>query len=195
MKEDKIDKLIKKLSKLPGFGKRSAVRSVLYLIDNRAKFDELINALATVYKEIKICSVCGNFDTQNPCSICSDVKRDNSVICVLNSVSDLWALEKSESFKGKYHVLGGLLSAIDDVTPEDLNIENLIKRIDSNVNEVILALPLTVEGKTTAFYLMDRLKDKGVKITELAHGVPIGGELEYLDEGTIVEALKSRKQI
>jgi recombination protein RecR len=196
MQSSKIEDLIKKIAKLPGFGTRSARRAVLNLIGEKKKFNTLITSMRDVYDNVKTCKICGNFDLTDPCAICQNPKRDKSTLCIVNSVSDLWAFEKAEIFKGTYHVLGGLLSVIDNTTPEDLNLNNIKERIQTeDIREVVLALPLTIEGKTTSFYISDMIKPQGVKITELAHGVPIGGELEYLDEGTIEEALKSRKEI
>ena len=190
-----IDVLTQLLSKLPGLGPRSARRVTLHLIANREKLlQPLGDALVSVAENVKSCDQCGNFDTNNPCSICTDSRRDISVICVVESVADLWALERTASFKGGYHILGGILSPLDGVGPQDLNISTLIKRASKeNVDEVILATSATVDGKTTAHYIADRLKNCRVKVSELAHGIPVGGELDYLDDGTLSAALKERR--
>ena len=190
-----IDALTQLLSKLPGLGPRSARRVTLHLIKNREKLlHPLGDALVSVAENVKDCTQCGNFDTNNPCSICTDSRRDNSVICVVESVADLWALERTASFKGSYHILGGILSPLDGIGPQDLNINTLITRASQdNVDEVILATSATVDGKTTAHYVADRLRGSRVTISELAHGIPVGGELDYLDDGTISAALKERR--
>ena len=154
----------------------------------------LIQTLNEVYENIKICPVCGNLDTQTPCSLCRDEKRDSKTVCVVRDVSDLWALERSNAFKGKYHVLGGLLSALDGITPQDLGIDKLEKRlIADEVGELIFALPATMEGQTTALYIAEKIKPLGVKASSLAQGIPLGGELDYLDDGTIQTALSGRR--
>ena len=190
-----IDRLIQLLARLPGLGPRSARRAALTLLKKRESFMEpLAQALASAASSIKACSRCGNLDDVDPCNICRDEKRDDSVICIVEDVADLWALERTGSFKGRYHVLGGTLSALDDVGPEDLNIGTLVDRVNAGgVGEVILATNVTVDGQTTAHYIVDRLASSGVKITRLAHGVPVGGELEYLDDGTLTTALKARQ--
>lgn len=190
-----IEKLIKLVAKLPSLGTRSARRIVLQLIKKKeGLFVPLIESMQEVAEHIKICEICGNFDTTSPCSICSSHNRDDSILCVVQDVADLWAMERVSFFKGKYHVLGGILSALDGVVPEDLSIEPLISRIASgNVKEVILALPATVDGQITAHYLVSRLKEFDVKVTTLAQGIPMGAELDYMDEGTIQLALNSRK--
>lgn len=190
-----IEKLIKLVAKLPSLGTRSARRIVLQLIKKKeGLFVPLIESMQEVAEHIKICEICGNFDTTSPCSICSSHNRDDSILCVVQDVADLWAMERVSFFKGKYHVLGGILSALDGIVPEDLNIEPLISRIASgNVKEVILALPATVDGQITAHYLVSRLKEFDVKVTTLAQGIPMGAELDYMDEGTIQLALNSRK--
>ena len=189
-----IDRLIKLLARLPGLGPRSARRAALSLLKKRESLMEpLTQALATAASSIKACSQCGNFADVDPCLICQDEKRDNSLICIVEDVADLWALERTGSYKGRYHVLGGVLSALDGVGPEDLNIGTLVDRVRAGgVSEVILATNVTVDGQTTAHYITDRLASSGVKITRLAHGVPVGGELEYLDDGTLMTALKAR---
>jgi len=197
MNNDDINILINLISKIPGLGPRSARRSVLRLIKNPDKLMlPLANKLIEVAKKIKICEICGNLDTDKICSICMDQDRDLSKICVVEDVSDLWALERSGSYKGRYHILGGVLSAIDGVNPEDLNIKKLIENIKSNdIKEVILATSATLAGQTTSYYISDLLKTTKVTISRLAQGIPIGGELDYLDDGTIGAALTSRKII
>ena len=190
-----IDRLIQLLARLPGLGPRSARRAALSLLKKRESLMEpLAQALTNAASSIKACSRCGNLDDVDPCSICKDEKRDDSLICIVEDVADLWALERTGSFKGRYHVLGGVLSALDGVGPEDLNIGSLVDRVNAGgVAEVILATNVTVDGQTTAHYIVDRLAASGVKITRLAHGVPVGGELEYLDDGTLTTALKARQ--
>lgn len=190
-----IEKLIKLVAKLPSLGTRSARRIVLQLIKKRESLLlPLIEAMTQVANNIKTCEICGNYDTTSPCSICSSALREPHLLCVVQDVADLWAMERVSFFKGKYHVLGGVLSALDGVAPEDLNIESLIERICSEgITEVILALPATVDGQITSHYLVSRLKDSNVKITTLAQGIPMGAELDYMDEGTIQLALNSRK--
>ncbi|MFO1246984.1 MAG: recombination mediator RecR [Alphaproteobacteria bacterium] len=189
-----IERLIQLLAKLPGLGPRSARRAALALLKKR---DTLLEPLAASLREaadaILTCSVCGNLDTQSPCAICSDSRRDPHVLCVVEDVADLWALERAGVFRGRYHVLGGALSALDGVTPDRLNVGGLLERVKSGVEEVILAMNATVEGQTTAHYLMDLLGD--MKVTRLAHGVPVGGELDYLDEGTLSAAFKARRSL
>ena len=190
-----IEKLIKIIAKLPSLGTRSSRRIVLQLLKKRESlFLPLIESLNEVAQNIKTCEVCGNFDTTSPCSVCSSDKREQHQICVVQDVADLWAMERVAFFKGKYHVFGGFLSALDGVAPEDLNIESLLYRIKKEeITEVILALPATVDGQITAHYLVSRLKDSNVKVTTLAQGIPMGAELDYMDEGTIQLALNSRK--
>jgi recombination protein RecR len=190
-----IERLIDLLAKLPGLGPRSARRAALHLIKRPVQLMEpLAEAMARAAAAIRACSVCGNVDTHDPCGICSDPRRDASVICVVEDVADLWALERTASFAGRYHVLGGTLSALDGVGPDDLNIGGLVDRArDSAVREVILATNATVAGQTTAHYITERLADCGVTVSRLAHGVPVGGELDYLDDGTLTAALKSRR--
>jgi len=189
-----IERLIQLLSKLPGLGPRSARRAALALLKKR---DTLLEPLATSLREaadaILTCEVCGNLDTASPCAICSDGRRDPHLLCVVEDVADLWALERAGIFRGRYHVLGGALSALDGITPERLNVGQLLERVKQNVDEVILAMNATVEGQTTAHYLMDLLGD--LKVTRLAHGVPVGGELDYLDEGTLSAAFKARRAL
>lgn len=197
MSQSEIDHLIQLLSKLPGLGPRSARRATLYLISRRESLlTPLSAAMQAAADNVKVCSQCGNLDVTDPCDICRDPKRDQSLLCVVEDVSDLWALERSEAFRGRYHVLGGTLSALDGIGPDELNIEPLIHRVrEGEISEVILALNATVDGQTTSHYLSDRLSEYGVQITRLAHGVPVGGELDYLDDGTLSAALKSRRSM
>ena len=190
-----IDVLMRFFAKLPGLGPRSARRAVLHLINHRETLLEpLIQQLTAVKDRICVCPVCGNVDTQTPCAVCADEKRDPSVLCVVRDVADLWALERSNAFRGRYHVLGGLLSPLDGITPKELKIDLLENRIRAqNVSELIFALPATMEGQTTVLYIADRLKNSGVKISSLAQGIPMGGELDYLDDGTIRTALNGRR--
>jgi recombination protein RecR len=189
-----IERLIQLLAKLPGLGPRSARRAALVLLKKR---DTLLEPLTAALREaadaILTCEVCGNLDTASPCAICNDPRRDPHLLCVVEDVADLWALERAGVFRGRYHVLGGALSALDGVTPERLNVTGLLVRVKQNVDEVILAMNATVEGQTTAHYLMDLLGD--MKVTRLAHGVPVGGELDYLDEGTLSAAFKARRSL
>jgi recombination protein RecR len=189
-----IERLIQLLAKLPGLGPRSARRAALALLKKRdTLLEPLANSLREAADAILACEVCGNLDTQSPCAICSDPRRDPHILCVVEDVADLWALERAGVFRGRYHVLGGALSALDGVTPERLNVAPLLERVKSGVDEVILAMNATVEGQTTAHYLMDLLG--GMKVTRLAHGVPVGGELDYLDEGTLSAAFKARRAL
>ena len=190
-----IERLIQLLSKLPGLGPRSARRAALALLKKRETLLEpLADAMAKAASALKTCGDCGNLDTTDPCALCRDPARDTGVICVVEDVADLWALERAGVFRGKYHVLGGALSALDGVTPERLNMPTLLGRVKAGgANEIILAMNATVEGQTTAHYLLDALEPFGVKITRLAHGVPVGGELDYLDEGTLSAAFKARR--
>jgi recombination protein RecR len=192
-----IERLVQLLAKLPGLGPRSARRAVLHLLKRREQLMEpLTAALGAVAAAIRPCSICGNLDTAEPCAICADPRRDQGLICVVESVADLWAIERSGSFAGRYHVLGGLLSALDGVRPEDLTIGALVARAaDPLIREIILAMNATVEGQSTAHYLHDRLEDSPAAITRLAHGVPIGGELDYLDEGTLGAAIRARRNV
>jgi recombination protein RecR len=190
-----IDRLIQLLARLPGLGPRSARRAALTLLQRREQLLEpLAAALQQAADSVRSCSRCGNLDTRDPCGICSDPEREKSAICVVETVADLWALERSGAFRGRYHVLGGTLSALDGRGPEQLHIEGLVERARAaEVEEVILALGATVEGQTTAHYLVERLASCGVRLSHLAHGVPVGGELDYLDEGTLTAALKARR--
>lgn len=197
MSDNQIDKLIKLIARLPSLGTRSARRIVLHLLKNKdAQLSALIDTLHDVADNIHTCTICGNFDTDSPCSVCADLSRDQEVICVVQDVADLWAMERNGVYRGQYHVLGGILSAIDGVTPEDLNMESLFGRLHDNiVKEVILALPATIDGQITSHYLLSRLKGYGVKVTTLAQGIPIGAELDYMDDGTIQLALSARKEL
>jgi len=190
-----IERLIQLLARLPGLGPRSARRAALYLIKNREKLlTPLTAALRAAEDRVVTCSHCGNVDTVDPCTLCRDERRDRSLIVVVEDVGDLWALERSGAVAGLYHVLGGTLSAIEGVRPEDLNIDSLIARAaEGEVREVVLAVNATVDGQTTAHYITERLKGLDVAVSRLAHGVPVGGELDYLDEGTLVAAIKSRR--
>lgn len=190
-----IEKLIKLVAKLPSLGTRSARRIVLQMLKKKETLMlPLIEAMSQVAENIKTCEICGNYDTTSPCSICASPVREPHMLCVVQDVADLWAMERVSFFKGRYHVLGGILSALDGIAPEDLNIENLACRIrQEGITEVILALPATVDGQITSHYLVSRLKDSGAKITTLAQGIPMGAELDYMDEGTIQLALNSRK--
>ncbi len=190
-----IEQLIQLLAKLPGLGPRSARRAALYLVKRReALMLPLAQALEHSAEAIRPCERCGNLDAQVPCAICSDARRDESMICVVEDVADLWALERAGAFSGRYHVLGGVLSALDGVGPEDLNIPSLVARAgEAAVREVVLAMNATVDGQTTAHYLTERLLPTGVAVSRLAHGVPVGGELDYLDDGTLAAAMKARR--
>jgi recombination protein RecR len=190
-----IERLIGLLSKLPGLGPRSARRAALALLKRREQLlNPLAEALAEAARRVKTCQVCGSLDTQDPCAICSDPDRDAGLICVVEEVGALWALERAGAFRGRYHVLGGLLSALDGVGPEALRVGPLISRAsDGTVREVVLALPATVDGQTTAHYLADRLATTGAAVTMLARGVPVGGELDWLDDGTIAQAMRARR--
>ena len=192
-----IERLIQLLAKLPGLGPRSARRAALQLLKRRESLlQPLAAALNAAAEVIRSCSTCGNLDVTDPCAICADAKRDGTQICVVEDVADLWALERAAVFAGRYHVLGGTLSALDGRGPDDLNIAGLLARAKPPaVQEVILATSATVEGQTTAHYIAERLAESGVAVTRLAHGVPVGGELDYLDDGTISAALKARRAL
>jgi len=197
MSGNDIERLVQQFAKLPGLGPRSARRVVLYMIKRR---ETLMMPLAQVLRDVsatmKNCSQCGNIDVTDPCAICTDTRRDLTVICAVEDVAGLWALERAVAFTGRYHVLGGTLSALDGRKPEDLAIASLVARAESDdVNEVVLAMSATVEGQTTAYYLADRLAQCGVKLSRLAHGVPVGGELDYLDDGTLSTAIKARHKL
>ena len=197
MPAKEIETLIGLFARLPTLGPRSARRAVLSLLDNpKAQMMPMIQAMQDVVENIQTCPICGNFDTQSPCNICSNPKKDKKQVCVVRDIADLWALDRANIFHGVYHVLGGVLSALDGVGPDDLNIDKLIGRIQTGeIEEVILALPATVDGQTTAHYIADRLSKYPVQLTTLARGVPVGGELDYLDDGTLQMALKSRRSL
>ena len=207
MSSPEIDRLIQLLAKLPGFGPRSARRAALHLIKRKdTLLEPLAASMALAAQSVRSCSVCGNLDATDPCSICADDRRDRSTICLVEDVADLWALERTVSYKGVYHVIGGTLSALDGRGPEDLNIASLLSRVaGGGIAEIILATSATVDGQTTAHYISDRLEDMnaeedgqrpaGPSITRLAHGVPVGGELDYLDDGTLSAALKARRPV
>jgi len=190
-----LDNLIKLLSKLPGFGPRSARRAVLFLLKRRESVMlPLMEALQEVSTSMKSCEECGNWDVISPCAICQNHKREDDSLCVVEDVSDLWALERSKAFKGRYHILGGTLSALDGVRPADLRMDLLVERASrDSINEVILALSATVEGQTTSHYVAKQLENANVKVSRLAHGLPIGGELDYLDDGTLTAAFNARR--
>ena len=195
MESKEIKNLITLMAKMPGLGPRSARRGVLNLIKNPEKLMlPLAKALIQVSENIKLCSICGNIDSEHICGICKDDKRDKKIICVVEDITDLWALERSNTYRGRYHILGGVLSAIDGINPEDLRIKELINNIkENNVEEVILATSATLAGQTTSFYITDLIKDMNITVSRLAQGIPIGGELDYLDDGTIGAAIDSRK--
>lgn len=197
MQGKEIEKLTKIIAKLPALGTRSARRIVLQLLKKKeTTMLPLISALQEVADNVKKCPVCGNFDTMEPCSICRDAARDQETICVVQDVADLWAMERVGLYHGQYHVLGGILSALDGVTPDDLDMEKLFSRLQNNlVKEVILALPATIDGQITVHYLFSRLKEFPVKVTSLAQGIPVGAELDYMDDGTIQLALSARKEL
>ncbi|HUK09683.1 MAG TPA: recombination mediator RecR [Stellaceae bacterium] len=191
-----LDALIQLLAKLPGLGPRSARRAALHLVKRRETLMQpLAETMLAAAERIRACSICGNLDTGDPCALCSDPRRDPHLICVVEDVADLWAIERTAAFRGRYHVLGGTLSALEGVGPEELRIDALIARATGEVREIILALNATVEGQTTAHYITDRLAGTGVAVSRLAHGVPVGGELDYLDEGTLSAALAQRRPL
>ena len=190
-----IERLIQLLAKLPGLGPRSARRAALHLIKNREKLlAPLALAMAEAQDKVTVCSECGNVDTIDPCTICCDPRRDRTILCVVEEVGDLWALERAGAWTGLYHVLGGTLSAMEGIRPEDLAINHLVERAAvAGMREVVLATNATVEGQTTAHYITERLKGLDLSTSRLAHGVPVGGELDYLDEGTLTAAMRSRR--
>ena len=190
-----LERLIQLLARLPGLGPRSARRAALALMKKRdALLLPLAEAMRDAAEKVVACSTCGNLDTVDPCAICADAERDAAMLCVVEEVGDLWALERAAAFRGRYHVLGGVLSALDGIGPEDISVDRLVRRVEAGgVREVILAMNATVEGQATAHYVADRLVDSGANVTRLAHGVPVGGELDYLDDGTLAAALKSRR--
>ncbi len=197
MASSEIEALTQVLARLPGLGPRSARRAVLHLLKKReTALDPLLAALSAVSQRLATCSVCGNVDTTDPCVICADPRRDARALCVVEEVADLWALDRSRLFPGRFHVLGGRLSALEGVRPEDLRIESLIRRIAAGgIDEVVLAMNATLEGQTTAHYIAERLDAYPVRVTQLAHGLPVGGELDYLDEGTLAQALRARRPV
>jgi recombination protein RecR len=197
MASQEIETLSSALARLPGLGPRSARRAVLWLVKRREQaLPALLTALTAVRDTLVECETCGNVDTRNPCAICGDPRRDPKAICVVEDVADLWALDRAKLFSGTYHVLGGRLSALDGVGPADLNIAALLARVDAGgIDEVVLAMNATLEGQTTAHYLAERLEAFPVRITQLAHGLPVGGELDYLDEGTLAQALRARRPV
>jgi len=197
MASQQIEALSQALARLPGLGPRSARRAVLHLMKRReTALEPLLAALQDVAARLSTCSICGNLDTSDPCSICTDTRRDDRLLCVVEEVADLWALDRSRLFPGRYHVLGGRLSALEGVRPEDLGIDKLVARVAAGgIDEVVLAMNATLEGQTTAHYLAERLEKFPIRLTQLAHGLPVGGELDYLDEGTLAQALRARRPI
>lgn len=197
MASQEIEQLAGALARLPGFGPRSARRAVLWLIKRRdSALPQLLEALANVQDALVECQSCGNVDTTDPCAICADQRRDARSLCVVEDVADLWALDRARLFAGRYHVLGGRLSALEGIRPEDLTIGRLIARVaEGGIDEVVLAMNATLEGQTTAHYIAERLEGLPVRITQLAHGLPVGGELDYLDEGTLAQALRARRPV
>ena len=197
MASREIETLTQALSRLPGLGPRSARRAVLHLLKRReAALGPLLAALQAVEASLSTCDTCGNVDTANPCSICADPRRDARALCVVEEVADLWALDRSRLFPGRFHVLGGRLSALEGVRPEDLAIDTLVRRVEAGgVDEVVLAMNATLEGQTTAHYVAERIERFPVRVTQLAHGLPVGGELDYLDEGTLAQALRARRPV
>ena len=197
MASPEIEALTQALARLPGLGPRSARRAVLHLLKKReVALKPLRAALEAVDERLATCGTCGNVDTHDPCSICADPRRDARALCVVEEVADLWALDRGRLFPGRYHVLGGRLSALEGVRPEDLSIDRLLMRVEAGgVDEVVLAMNATLEGQTTAHYIAERVERFPVRVTQLAHGLPVGGELDYLDEGTLAQALRARRPI
>jgi len=197
MASTEIEGLTQALARLPGLGPRSARRAVLHLMKKReGALEPLLAALQQVAANLRTCSTCGNLDTADPCSICRDARRDDRLLCVVEEVADLWALDRSRLFPGRFHVLGGRLSALEGIRPEDLSIDALVARLSAGgIDEVVLAMNATLEGQTTAHYLAERLDQFPVRLTQLAHGLPVGGELDYLDEGTLAQALRARRPV
>ena len=197
MASQEIETLASALARLPGLGPRSARRAVLWLVKRReTALVALLDALETVRESLVECESCGNVDTSNPCGVCADPRRDSRSLCVVEDVADLWALDRAKLFAGRYHVLGGRLSALDGVRPEDLTIGKLLDRVSvGGIDEVVLAMNATLEGQTTAHYIAERLENMAVRVTQLAHGLPVGGELDYLDEGTLAQALRARRPV
>ena len=197
MASPEIDALTQALARLPGLGPRSARRAVLHLLKKReTALAPLLRALEAVNEALSTCSICGNVDTTDPCAICADPRRDARMLCVVEDVADLWALDRTRLFPGRFHVLGGRLSALEGVRPEDLAIDALVGRIGAGgIDEVVLAMNATLEGQTTAHYVAERIEGFPVRVTQLAHGLPVGGELDYLDEGTLAQALRARRPV
>jgi recombination protein RecR len=197
MASHELETLSAALAKLPGLGPRSARRAVLHLLKKReTALAPLLRALEAVNDRLSTCETCGNIDTVNPCQICADPRRDARALCVVEDVSDLWALERSRLFPGRFHVLGGHLSALDGIRPEDLAIDTLVARVAAGgIDEVVLAMNATLDGQTTAHYIVERLERFPVRLTQLAHGLPVGGELDYLDDGTLAQALRARRPV
>ncbi len=197
MASPEIDALTQALGRLPGFGPRSARRAVLHLLKRReAAMAPLLRALEAVNDRLATCATCGNIDTSDPCAVCTDPRRDARLLCVVEEVADLWALDRARLFPGRFHVLGGRLSALEGVRPEDLAIDRLLARLsEGGIDEVVLAMNATLEGQTTAHYLAERIERFPVRLTQLAHGLPVGGELDYLDEGTLAQALRARRPV
>jgi len=197
MASQEIETLAAALARLPGLGPRSARRAVLWLVKRReTSLAQLLDALSAMREKLVACAVCGNVDTRQPCAICADPRRDPRSLCVVEDVADLWALDRAKLFMGRYHVLGGRLSALEGVRPEDLSIGQLLERVEAGgIDEVVLAMNATLEGQTTAHYIAERLEHYPIRITQLAHGLPVGGELDYLDEGTLAQALRARRPV
>ena len=197
MASPEIETLAQALSKLPGLGPRSARRAVLYLLKKReTALTPLLRALEQVNERLATCDTCGNVDTVNPCAICTDPRRESRMLCIVEDVADLWALERSQLFPGKFHVLGGRLSALSGVRPEDLTIDALVSRIAAGgIDEVVLAMNATLDGQTTAHYIAERIENFPIRLTQLAHGLPVGGELDYMDDGTLAQALRARRPV
>jgi recombination protein RecR len=197
MASPEIEALTQALARLPGLGPRSARRAVLHLLKKReTALAPLLSALEGVSRRLATCSTCGNVDTADPCAICADPRRDARALCVVEEVADLWALDRARLFPGRFHVLGGRLSALEGVRPEDLRIDALVRRVaDGGVDEVVLAMNATLDGQTTAHYVAERIERFPVRVTQLAHGLPVGGELDYLDEGTLAQALRARRPV
>ena len=197
MASTEIEGLTQALARLPGLGPRSARRAVLHLMKKReGALEPLLAALQSVAANLSTCGTCGNLDTSDPCAICRDPRRDDKSLCVVEEVADLWALDRSRLFPGRYHVLGGRLSALEGIRPEDLGIDRLVARVAAGgIDEVVLAMNATLEGQTTAHYLAERLEKFPIRLTQLAHGLPVGGELDYLDEGTLAQALRARRPV
>jgi recombination protein RecR len=197
MASPEIETLTQALARLPGLGPRSARRAVLHLLKKRqTALEPLLAALGAVSDRLVGCAICGNIDTSDPCAICADPRRDSRALCVVEEVADLWALDRSRLFPGRFHVLGGRLSALEGIRPEDLGIDSLVRRIAAGgIDEVVLAMNATLEGQTTAHYIAERIEGFPVRVTQLAHGLPVGGELDYLDEGTLAQALRARRPV